>query len=65
LSLQRGDRDFGSLPANLAADICDKGARYLHLTIDFPSEAARGKNLGADEMDGTVTLIEKLQAECP
>jgi len=35
---------------HLAAEICDRGARYLHLTLDLPA-AARGRDLSADEME--------------
>lgn len=45
-----GDVVMGTLPVHLAAEICDRGARYLHLTLDLPA-AARGRDLSADEME--------------
>lgn len=50
-SLQPGDHVLGSLPVNLVADVCSRGARYFHLTIDFPSENDRGRALSADDME--------------
>ena len=31
-ALRPGDRVLGTLPANLIADVCGRGARYFHLT---------------------------------
>ena len=45
-----GDVVMGTLPVHLAAEICDRGARYLHLTLDLPPQA-RGRDLSADEME--------------
>lgn len=59
-ALRPGDRVLGSLPVNLVADVCDRGARYFHLTIDFPSEQARGSNLSADEMETFGARLEEL-----
>lgn len=44
-----GDRVIGTLPVNLAAEVCAKGARYLHLSLRLPAEA-RGTELSAEEM---------------
>ena len=48
--LRPGDTVIGTLPVNLAADACARGARYLHLSLDLPA-AARGLELSADELD--------------
>lgn len=45
-----GDTVVGTLPVHLVADICARGARYLHLALDLP-EHARGRELTADELD--------------
>ena len=45
-----GDTVMGSLPVNLAAAVCQRGARYLHLSIELPPEL-RGKELSADQLD--------------
>lgn len=44
-----GDTVAGSLPVHLAADVCARGARYLHLSLDL-SRAERGRDLDADDM---------------
>jgi CRISPR-associated protein Csx16 len=44
-----GDIVMGTLPVHLAAEVCVRGARYLHLTLDLPPEA-RGRDLTADDM---------------
>jgi CRISPR-associated protein Csx16 len=41
---------MGTLPVNLAAEVCARGGRYLHLTLDLPPEA-RGRDLSAEEME--------------
>lgn len=48
--VQAGDMVIGTLPVNLAAKICKRGARYFHLALDLPPEL-RGKELDADEME--------------
>jgi CRISPR-associated protein Csx16 len=47
--VQPGDIVMGSLPVNLAAEVCARGGRYLHLTLEL-SAAWRGKELDADAM---------------
>jgi CRISPR-associated protein Csx16 len=47
--IQQGDTVIGSLPVNLAAEVCAKHARYIHLTLDLPFDA-RGIELDADAM---------------
>ena len=47
--VQQGDVVLGTLPVNMVADICARGASYFHLIIDLPPEL-RGKELSADEM---------------
>lgn len=48
--VKRGDTVMGTLPVNVAAQLCAKGARYIHLAIDVPA-AARGRDLSPAEMD--------------
>lgn len=53
-----GDTVIGSLPVNLAAAVCARGARYLHLALELPA-ALRGSELSADELRALgATLIE-------
>lgn len=47
--LSDGDVVIGTLPAHLAAEVCARGARYLHLTLNLPSEL-RGQELSAAQM---------------
>lgn len=44
-----GDTVIGSLPVNLAAEVCARGARYVHLSLNVPA-ALRGKELTVDDM---------------
>lgn len=46
----QGDIVMGTLPVHLAAQVCARGARYLHLSLDLPANA-RGVDLTADDMD--------------
>jgi len=43
------DTVIGSLPVNLAAAVCKRGARYLHLLLEVP-EAWRRRELTANEL---------------
>jgi len=47
--VQAGDVVIGSLPVHIAAHICAKDARYVHLAIDVP-ENHRGHELTAKQM---------------
>jgi CRISPR-associated protein Csx16 len=49
-TIHAGDVVMGTLPVHLAAEVCARGARYLHLNLDLPPEA-RGRDLTADDMD--------------
>lgn len=48
-ALQPGDIVIGTLPVNLAAEVCARGGRYLHLTLELPPEW-RGAELTAEDM---------------
>jgi CRISPR-associated protein Csx16 len=48
--IQPGDAVIGTLPVNLAAAVCAKRARYLHLSLELP-EDRRGMELSAADMD--------------
>jgi len=45
-----GDLVLGTLPVNLAADVCERGCRYMHLSLEVPAER-RGTELTAADMD--------------
>jgi len=48
--VEAGDTVIGTLPVHLAAEVCRRGARYLHLVLDLPPEA-RGRELSAEDME--------------
>jgi len=47
--LHPGDRVIGTLPVNLAAEVCALGAEYWHLALRLRPEQ-RGRELTADEL---------------
>lgn len=65
--IKPGDTIIGSLPVNLAAAICARGARYLHLSMELP-EHLRGQELSADQLESlgarlTAYRIEQVQQD--
>jgi len=57
-----GDTVIGTLPVNLAAEICRCGARYLNLSLDLP-KSARGRELTADELERFGARLEPFLVE--
>ena len=49
-AIHPGDIVIGILPVHLVAQVCARGGRYLHLSLDLPAEA-RGRELSADELE--------------
>lgn len=49
-AVQPGDIVAGTLPVHLAAAVCARGARYLHLSLALPAEW-RGRELSAAELE--------------
>jgi len=47
--IEPGDTVAGTLPVQVAARVCERGGRYLHLSIELPAPA-RGHELDADEL---------------
>lgn len=47
--VRAGDTVIGSLPVHLAADVCARGARYLHLVLAVPKDW-RGRELSSEQM---------------
>ncbi|MEZ5631518.1 MAG: CRISPR-associated protein Csx16 [Burkholderiaceae bacterium] len=47
--VQPGDTVIGTLPVHLAAQVCERGATYRHLTLELPAHA-RGHELSAQEL---------------
>ncbi len=53
-----GDTVIGTLPVHLAARVCERGARYLHLALEIPAEA-RGRELSAAELEAFGARLEE------
>ena len=49
---------IGVLPVNMAARICERGARYMNLSLDLPL-AWRGRELSAEELILTGAQLEE------
>jgi CRISPR-associated protein Csx16 len=56
--IQAGDMVIGMLPIHLAAEVCARKARYLHLSVDLPQDR-RGVELSADELEHFGARIEE------
>ncbi len=59
-TVQPGDVIIGTLPVNLAARVCERGGRYLHLSLEVPAEA-RGKELSAADLYECGARLEEYQ----
>jgi len=60
--VQAGDTVIGTLPVNLAAEVCRRGARYLHLSLAVPAKW-RGRELSADDLLKLGAHIEPYRIE--
>ena len=58
--VEPGDTVIGSLPVNLAATVCERGARYLHLSLELPAHL-RGQELSADQLDALGARVQPYQ----
>lgn len=58
LTIQPGDLVLGTLPVNLAAQVCARGGRYLHLSLDLPAQM-RGQELSAGDMSRLGARLEE------
>lgn len=57
-----GDTVIGTLPVNLAARVCARGARYFHLSLELPV-GWRGRELSADELQACGARLEEYVME--
>lgn len=48
--IQAGDVVIGTLPVQLAAEVCSRGGRFFNLTLDVPPQF-RGRELSADDLE--------------
>ncbi|MFV0476268.1 MAG: CRISPR-associated protein Csx16 [Parahaliea sp.] len=55
--IKAGDVLIGSLPVNLAAEVCARNAQYFNLSLQLPAHA-RGRELSVDELDSYEAKIE-------
>ncbi|HSO81787.1 CRISPR-associated protein Csx16 [Thiocapsa sp.] len=55
--IRERDIVIGSLPVNLVAQVCERGAQYLHLSLELPPEL-RGRELTVEEMRACGARIE-------
>lgn len=53
-----GDMVIGSLPLNLASEICARGATYLNLSVRLAA-ADRGRELSADDLARSGATLER------
>ncbi len=56
--IRPGDRVIGSLPVNLAAEVCSRGGHYLHLSLDLPRDM-RGLDLTPEDMRACGARVEE------
>lgn len=61
-NVKMGDTVLGTLPVHLAAEVCARGARYLHLSLDVPAER-RGDELSAADMEAFGARLEEYSVE--
>ncbi len=61
-AVEAGDTVIGTLPVNLAAEVCKRGARYLHLSLQVPAEL-RGRELAANDPPMLAARIEPYRIE--
>ena len=58
--VQEGDRVLGTLPVSVAAEICARGAHYVHLTLETPKEQ-RGRELAPEDLDTYGARLEEFE----
>lgn len=54
--VEAGDRVIGTLPVNLAAQVCQRGARYWHLSLQLP-RSLRGVELSREQLEALSPLL--------
>jgi CRISPR-associated protein Csx16 len=60
--IQPGDQVVGSLPVNLAAEVCRCGGRYLNLSLELTPEL-RGRELTVEQMRTCGARLEEYHIE--
>lgn len=57
-TVEPGDVVLGTLPVHLAAEVCARGGRYLHLILELKPEDRR-RELSADDMERLGARLEE------
>ena len=60
--IRPGNVVIGTLPVHLAAEVCARGARYVHLVLELPLES-RGLELTPEEMARCGARLVEYQVE--
>ncbi len=60
--VQPGDTVIGTLPVNLAAQVCAAGARYMHLSLHLPAHW-RGQELNAEQLDDAQAILREFDIQ--
>jgi CRISPR-associated protein Csx16 len=58
--IDAGDKVIGSLPVNLAAEVCARGAEYWHLSLQL-TPGDRGRELSAEELTRFGAVLERFE----
>ncbi len=61
-TIRPGDTVLGTLPVSVAAEVCARGGRYLHLTLETPLEH-RGRELTAQDMEAFGAKLEEYEVK--
>ena len=62
VGIAAGDTVIGTLPVNLAAEVCARGGRYVHLSLRLPREA-RGEEMSTVEMCRFGATLEEFKVQ--
>lgn len=62
MCVAQGDTVIGTLPVNLAAAVCARGARFINLSMDLPADA-RGRELSAEDLERFNARLEEYRIE--
>lgn len=60
--LNPGDTVIGTLPVNLAADVCERGCAFFFLVMELTKEDREGRrlpDLSADEMEARGAFVRR------
>ncbi len=60
--VQPGDTVIGTLPVNLAAQVCAHGAAYWHLALQMPAEW-RGQELTAEQLGAAQAHLQQFHIQ--